>query len=191
MASSGAFPPVGSNGCGAIYADASGSIGYAAWTVALRGGAPTVLLVVGEWTARERRLLICELELLASTIGLVALAPLAGLSYVYSFTDNTVAEAAMRTLTPSTPVMAELTARRCEWLMERGVLESAERVSSKSNLWADLGSRGRTAEVEIQARQLGLAFELVPPPAEWRCTAALLALSCEAEGGGTDPDLTA
>ena len=90
----------------------------------------------------------------------------------------------MRTLTPSTPVMAELTARRCEWLMEHGVSESAERVTSKSNLWADLGSRGRAAEVECQARQLGLAFELVPQPAEWRCTAALLALSREAEGEG-------
>ena len=190
MASSGAFPPVGRDGCGAIYADASGSIGYAAWTVALRSGAPTVLLVEGTWSTEERSLLICELELLASTIGLVALAPLAGLSYVYSFTDNTVAEAAMRTLTPSTPVMAELTARRCEWLMARGVAESAERVSNKSNLWADLGSRGRTEEVERQARQLGLAFELVSQPAGWRCTAALLALSHEAKGGVADTVLS-
>ena len=62
--------------------------------------------------------------------------------------------------------------------------ESAEGVTSTSNLWADLGSRGRTAEVESQARQLGLSFELVLPPAEWRCTAALLALSREAKGGG-------
>ena len=92
----------------------------------------------------------------------------------------------MRKLTPSTPIMAELTARRCEWLIEHGVSESAERVTSKSNLWADLGSRGRTAEVEHQARQLGLAFELVPQPAEWRCTAALLDLSREAEGEGAD-----
>ena len=106
LASMGGFPPVGTAGCGAIYADASGSTGYAAWTVAPRAGVPTVLLVDGTWSAAERRLLICELELLASTIGLVALAPLAGLSHVYSFTDNTVAEAAMRTLTPATPVMA-------------------------------------------------------------------------------------
>jgi hypothetical protein len=54
------------------------------------------------------------------------------------------------------------------------VAESAERVTSKSNLWADLGSRGRTAEVERQALALGLAFELVSPPPAWRCTAALL-----------------
>ena len=54
MASSGAFPPVGSNGCGAIYADASGSIGYAAWTMALRDGVPTVMMVEGEWSASER-----------------------------------------------------------------------------------------------------------------------------------------
>ena len=84
----------------------------------------------------------------------------------------------MRTLTPSTPVMAELTARRCEWLLGAGVAESAERVSSKSNLWADLGSRGRTAEVERQARALGLAFELVPAPAAWRDTSQLLAFVC-------------
>ena len=174
LASIGAFPPVGIDGCGAIYADASGSIGYAAWTVAPRGGVPTVLLVEGTWSEGERSLLICELELLASTIGLVALAPLAQLTHVYSFTDNTVAEAAMRTLTPSTPVMADLTARRCEWLLAARVAESGERVSSKSNLWADLGSRGRTAEVERQARALRLAFELVPAPATWRDTLQLL-----------------
>jgi hypothetical protein len=174
LASVGPFPVVGSEGCGAVYADASGSVGFAAWTVAQRDGVPTVLLVEGVWTARERSMLICELELLASTIGLVTLAPLAQLSHVYSFTDNTVAMAAMRTLTPSTPVMAELTARRCEWLLETGVAESAERVTSKSNLWADLGSRGRTAEVERQASALGMAIEIVTPPPAWRCTAALL-----------------
>ena len=62
----------------------------------VRGGVPTVLLVEGAWTARERSMLICELELLVSTIGLVTLAPLAQLNHVYSFTDNTVAMAAMR-----------------------------------------------------------------------------------------------
>ncbi len=77
LASIGSFPAVGNDGCGAIYADASGSIGYAAWTVAPRGGVPTVLFVVGEWTVCERGMLICELELLASSIVSVALAPLA------------------------------------------------------------------------------------------------------------------
>ena len=191
MASAGPFPPVGSDGCGAIYADASGSVGYAAWTVALQRGVLTVLMVEGVWSARERGLLICELELLASTIGLVTLAPLAGLCYVYSFTDNTVAEAAMRKLTPSTPVMAELTARRCEWLLGAGVVESAERVTSKSNLWADLGSRGRTAEVKQQAYELGLAFSLVTPPPAWRCTAAMVDGAVEAAWHGSVRESTA
>ena len=55
-------------GCAAVYADASTSGGFMAWTV-VDG---TLLFAVGEWTeAEQQRLGIAELELLASTFGLV------------------------------------------------------------------------------------------------------------------------
>ena len=57
-----------------VYADASGEVGWAAWTVA----DGELLYVYGEWTDDERELLvICEKELLASTWGLVARAVVA------------------------------------------------------------------------------------------------------------------
>ena len=55
-----------------VYADASGEVGWAAWTV-VDG---ELLYMYGEWTEDERELLIiCEKELLESTWGLVAFAP--------------------------------------------------------------------------------------------------------------------
>ena len=124
-------------GCGAIYADASGTeYGMAAWTVC----GDELLYVEREWSVSERDgLLICDKELLASTIGLVALAPEAGLRSVYSFTDNTVAQAAMRRPTPTTVASQLLCLRRAEWMASSGVLEAAERITSKAHLWADLG----------------------------------------------------
>ena len=79
-----------------LYADASGEGGWAAWTVA----DGELLYVYGEWTEDERELLIiCEKELLASTWGLVAFAPWLQRAVV-SWTDNTVAMAAMRSMAP-------------------------------------------------------------------------------------------
>ena len=49
-------------------------------------------------------LIISELELAASTFGLVALVPQVGVRHCYSFTDNTNAMGAMRKLTPKRPV---------------------------------------------------------------------------------------
>ena len=52
-------------GTSAVYADASGETGFAAWTVA----GDTVYVAVDEWTAEERvELLIHEKELYASTL---------------------------------------------------------------------------------------------------------------------------
>ena len=56
-----------------------------------------------------------------------------------------------------------------------GVLEAAERVGSKSNLWADLASRGRLDDVLQQAHQLGLRTRVVEPVAEWQSADWLLA----------------
>ena len=57
-----------------------------------------------------------------------------------------------------------------------GVREAAERVGSKSNLWADLGSRGRSDEVVRQAAALGWSVRRVPAAEEWATPAWLLEL---------------
>ena len=171
-----AFPAFGTSGCGAIYADASGSQGWAAWTVA----GDELLLCHGEWTQAEladESFIIAEKELLASTLGLVALAPLARLRFVYQFTDNTNAQAAMRKLTPRTLRMQKLVELRSEWMHERGIFESSERISTHANLWADLGSRQQWREVAMQAKSLGLRARIVRPPAAWRDTSGLRAMT--------------
>lgn len=181
LASSGAFPESTSAEALAIYADAareSSGGGFGAWTVV----DDELLYVEGEWSAEERReLLICDLELAASTIGLVALQPLSRRKHVYSFTDNTVAMAAMRGLTPSTAPMQELTEARVGWLLAGGVAEAAERITSKSNLWADLLSRSRLADVLQQAEGLGLRTRRVEPPATWRSMVTAMAARARGE----------
>jgi hypothetical protein len=167
------YPRAGEQGSVVIYADASrdasASCGYCAWTV--HGG--ELLFVEGRWSAEERQeLLICDLELAASTLGMVTLAPEVGGDVVYSFTDNEVAKAAMRSLTPSTLAMQTLAAARTAWLFERGMAEKAERVTSAANLWADLGSRAEMAELLAQAEQLGLRARRLQPPADWRALVA-------------------
>ena len=118
----------------------------------------TVLAVAGTWTAVEKATqTIAELELYASTVGLVALAPAAELKEVYSFTDNTVALAAMRSLAPTAPAMQQLTTRRVAWMQQEGVREAAERVTTDANLWADLLSRrGGCYLFEQQVTALGM-----------------------------------
>ena len=165
------MPSPSGGDAGVVYADASGSGGFAAWT-AVEG---CVYAVAGEWTTGERSMLICELELLASTFGLVALAPWLPRD-VYSFTDNTVAQAAMRRLAAESPAMQAILARRTHWMHAAGVLEEPRRISSEANLWADLGSRpekGGVEEVERQARALGMDFVRVDVPARWRDTSRL------------------
>ena len=165
------LPRVG-GGTAAIYADAAGSAGFMAWGV--HDG--ELLFVEGAWSAAERATLtIAELELLASTFGLVALSPLMG-PHVLSFTDNVVAQAAMRRMTAGSPRMQQLVARRTVWLYERGVVEGVARITSDNNLWADPGSRGRLAEALQQAEALGLRPRRVELPAEWRDTDAMLAV---------------
>ena len=92
------LPPPSSSEAASIYADASSSYGWSAWTV----HEGVLLIMCGEWSREQKATLtIAELELLASTFGLVGLAPLVGRRAVYSFTDNTVAQANMTTLTPT------------------------------------------------------------------------------------------
>jgi hypothetical protein len=55
-----------------------------------------------------------------------------------------------------------------------GVLEAAERVGSKSNLWADLASRRRLCDVLQQAEDLGLRTRVVPAAKHWDSAAWLL-----------------
>jgi hypothetical protein len=152
----------------AIYADAAlecADAGFCAWTVL----DDELVYVQGEWTADERRdAFICDLELAASTFGLVALTPESGRSFVYSFTDNVNAKAAMRSATPKTELMQTLCRARVDWLIANRVAEAAERITSKANLWADLGSRGKLAEMLEQAKMLGLSTRRVQIPPGWR-----------------------
>ena len=165
-------PPVGS-GSMAIYADASGEQGFAAWTLH-RG---EVLFVEGEWTERERDdLIICEKELLASTFGLAALQPAVGDQFVLSYTDNTNVLAAMRSMGSTSRRMQELVAQRTAWMLEAGVVEAAARVTSANNVWADWGSRARLDDMVLAVRALGLRARRIPIPPAWRDTSALCAL---------------
>ena len=163
-----AFPAAASPDVSAIYADAAlecAGAGYCAWTV----DGEELLYVQGEWSSAERdAYLICDLELAASTFGLVALATETRRRFVYSFTDNVVAMGAMRRATPRTEAMQALCGARSAWLLHHGVAEAAERITSKSNLWADLGSRGNLETMLEQARSLGLRPRRVEVPAEWR-----------------------
>jgi hypothetical protein len=162
-----------------IYADASGEQGWMAW--ALEG--IELLYVEGDWSELERRsLIICEKELLASTWGLVALQPYLQ-SAVTSYTDNTVAQAAMRSMAPGSAAMQELSMQRTQFLFEHEVVEQARRITSKANLWADLGSRHRLADALRQAEQLGLQPRRVHVPCAWRETAELCRIAVADHGG--------
>ena len=111
-----AFPSFGSAFCNAIYADASGNQGWSAWCLV----GDTVHMCAGPWTPDEiddPSFIIAEKELLASTLGLVTLAPIGGMKFVYQFTDNTNAEGAMRRLSPKTRRMQLMIERRSELML--------------------------------------------------------------------------
>jgi hypothetical protein len=66
--------------------------------------------------------------------------------------------------------------RRTAWLHDAGRLEVPRRITTKANVWADVGSRpelGGAAAVERMAAAEGLGFEDVPVPPAWRDTAGL------------------
>ena len=157
------MPPVGP-ACAAVYADASTSGGFMAWTV--RDG--VLLYAQDVWSADEQAQLgIAEMELLASTFGLVAFADHLP-RCVVSYTDNTVAQAAMRAAAVRAAPMQHLVAVRTRWLLERGVAESSRRITTTANLWADWGSRGRLDRVLEQAAQLQLQTQRCHVPCGWR-----------------------
>ena len=158
-------------GAGALYADASGEGGFAAWTLC----GDEVIAVGGLWSQEERGMLICELELLASTFGSVALAPWLPAD-VYTFTDNTVAQAALRRFTATTAAMQTVVARRTRWFARSGRLEAPRRITSAANVWADVGSRpekGGMLQLERLALAAGFSFRAVDVPADWRDTSGL------------------
>ena len=157
------MPPVGP-ACAAVYADASTSGGFMAWTV--HGG--ELLYAQDEWAPEEREQLgIAEMELLASTFGLVAFAPCLP-RCVVSYTDNTVAQAAMRAAAVRAERMQQLVAARTRWLVESGIAEASRRITTTANLWADWGSRGQLARVLAQAATLGIPARRCHVPVEWR-----------------------
>ena len=67
-------------------------------------------------------------------------------------------------------------ARRTEYLFHGEILEESRRITSKANLWADLGSRGQMAAAVQEATACGLrgTREVAVCP-EWRDTSALCA----------------
>ena len=162
--------PVAGEGSPAIYADASGSGGFMAW--ALVDG--ELLYVQDEWSAAERGLDFAVLELLASTVGLVALVPHVG-RRVVSFSDSVVAAAAMRASAARSAPLQLLVGRRSEWAVQHGVVEAVARITSANNRWSDLGSRGQMARVEAEAAALGICARRIAIPGEWRDTSALCA----------------
>ena len=191
MATACTFPASDSEDAICVYADAAGAEaaegGFGAWAV--RGS--ELLYVEGQWTQEEREaLIISELELAASTFGLVALVPQAGVRHCYSFTDNTNAMGAMRKLTPKRPVEQALVAARLEWMAGRSIGEAVERITSKANTWADWLSRGRLQDVLRHAQMLGLTPRRVNIPPEWRQMPMAAARATD-EGGGCMPHSSA
>ena len=111
---------------------------------------------------------INELELAASTFGLVSLGPETNWTDVYSWTDNTSAMFWMRGSSPTSVAAHDLSAARVDWMMSRGISESAERITSEANLWADQGSRGDIRLVIRDAEAMSLRPRRVAIPGGWR-----------------------
>ena len=65
----------------------------------------------------------------------------------------------MRSLAPSSDVLElqVMVAWRVRILRSGQIRSAAERISSKNNKWADLGSRGRIEEVLKEVKEMGLA----------------------------------
>ena len=125
-------------------------------------------------TQREmEELTIAELELLASTYGLLASEDYLP-DAVVSFTDNVFAQAAMRAPAPKAELMQKVVEALTEWLMQRCMAEAVRRVTSQANLWADLGSRGDVEMVLQQAAALGMRTRVLDVPGAWRDTEAWL-----------------
>ena len=154
-------------GAGAVYADASGESGFAAWTV-VDG---ELIGLQGEWTTEEREGLRIEAkELLASTWGLVAFSAWLPRDVV-SFSDNTLAVSAMRSMLARSAAMSCLVARRTAWLLEQRRAETSLRVTTKRNVWADVGSRAELGGWDEMARLAaaeGLRVRRVGVPEGWR-----------------------
>ena len=156
---------VGSLGVGALYADASGEGGYCAWTVHDN----TLFYVADTWeSCGGAALPIHVKELFASTVGLVCFTTALGWTGAYNFTDNVVAQQAMKGTLPKCEAMQLLCSARTEWLTSNSVLEAAHRITTKANLWADLGSRRAAGEMVAQAQSLGLDAHQLHTPAEWQ-----------------------
>ena len=175
LASARRIGAVGEEGVGAMYADASGLQGWAAWTCI----GDEVIMTRGTWTDAEKGLDISVKELYASTAGVATLVPLAGWHAVYNYTDNMVALATMRRATPYAARLQELSRRRIELLLGLELREAPERIGTKSNLWADLGSRGRSGEVARQAAAIGLSMRWAPVAPEWASIEWLLGLPAD------------
>ena len=191
MATACSFPASDSEEAVCVYADAAGAEategGFGAWAV--RGN--ELLYVEGQWTQAEREaLIISELELAASTFGLVAIVPQTSVKHCYSFTDNTNAMGAMRKLTPKRPVEQALVAARLEWMASNSISEAVERITSKANTWADWLSRGRLLDVLRHGRLLGLTPRRVEIPPEWRQMPIAAARAAD-EGGDCMPHSSA
>ena len=72
-----------------------------------------------------------------------------------------------------------MVAARATWMLEQGVDEAALRITSKCNLWADMGSRGEQELMARQAVNLGLHVERVQLQPAWRHADYLLQLDGE------------
>ena len=73
--------------------------------------------------------------------------------------------------------------QRTQFLYEHEVVEQARQITSKANIWADLGSRWRLADALRQATRLGLQTRRVPVPCAWRDTVELCGIAVADHGG--------
>ena len=162
------FPSLSEGTC-VVYADASSTYGFCAWSV--KDGC--LFLVEGQWNEEEKNFLrICDMELLASTYGIMTFSDLID-RYVLSFTDNTVTRACIENQGSKSEILHRILKWRNDWLSRRGIVERAYRVTSADNVWADLGSRGELHVVISQAKQLGLSVQLRVVPDSIRDTSYL------------------
>ena len=130
--------------------------------------------VEDRWEASElRRFSINVLEFAAECIGIFTLVDFAAtigvnFEHVLSFVDNTSAEFVSERGRPGTDGMHHINQHRLSELHKRQLHQKTSRVPSKTNLIADLLSRGSIAEALRFARSAGLPVVKLPCVERWR-----------------------
>ena len=170
--------PVSSDDTIVHYGDASRELddlpgsGFGAWAVIrAQPVKPVFVYIEGRWTPQEVahysiNVLECAVKDWAASC-FIRYARSCGLAATHSlaFTDNSTAEATAEFGRTIKPGLFALNKRRQEWLIQEGVHQSTERVTSVDNDVADLLSRGSITEALRYPTECGLPvlrLELLP-----------------------------